>query len=104
MATGGVNAAAIVDIVGVNATLQMAVQSVRRRGRIVIVGIGGGTYPVRYTTIPPGISIDELAEVIALAEAGRLHPRAARFALGDAPDVFGKLRRGEISGRAVLIP
>jgi propanol-preferring alcohol dehydrogenase len=111
-ATDGLGAVAVLDIVGVNATLQMAVQSLRRRGRIVIVGIGGGTYPLGYTSIPPGASImttlggsnAELAEVVALAEAGRLRPHTTKFSLDEAPEVFKNLHAGKISGRAVLVP
>ena len=111
-ATEGLGAMAVLDFVGINATLQMAVQSVRRRGHIVITGIGGGTYPIGYPSIPAGVSIvttlggsnSELAEVIALAEAGRLRPHTTKFSLDEAPEVFKKLHAGEISGRAVLVP
>jgi len=111
-ATGGLGATAVLEVVGINATLKMAVQCLRRRGRIVMVGIGGGSYPLSYTSIPPGCSMmttiggsmSELAEVVALAQAGRLKPLTTKYKLDEAADVFKKLHNGEISGRAVLIP
>ena len=111
-ATAGAGAMAVLDFVGIDATLAMAVRCLRRRGRIVLVGIGGGTYPLGYASIPPGCSImttlggstSELAEVVALAEAGRLRPQTTRFKLEEAPEVFRRLHDGEITGRAVLIP
>lgn len=111
-ATGGLGATAVLDVVGIDATLRMAVGCLRRMGRVVMVGIGGGSYPLGYTSIPAGASImatlggsnAELAEVVALAEAGRVRAHTTRFPLDEAPAVFAKLDKGEITGRAVLVP
>ena len=56
-ATGGLGAMAVIDFVGIDATLTMAAQSLRRTGRIVMVGIGGGVLPFSYKTLPPGCSL-----------------------------------------------
>ena len=111
-ATDGLGAMAVLECVGIDATLAMAIQCLRRMGRIVMVGIGGGTYPLSYMSIPSGGSImtvlggsmAELGEVIALAEAGRLKPHISKYKLEEAAEVFNKFHAGEISGRAVLIP
>lgn len=111
-ATGGLGATAVLEVVGIDATLRMAVGCLRRMGRVVMLGIGGGSYPLGYTSIPAGASMmatlggstAELAEVVALAEAGRLKAHTTRFPLDEAPTVFEKLENGEITGRAVLIP
>jgi propanol-preferring alcohol dehydrogenase len=111
-ATAGRGATAVLEMVGVDATLAMAVKCLRPRGRVVMVGIGGGSYPLSYTSINSGASImssvggsmAELAEVIALAEAGRLKAHTTKFKLDEATEVFHKLHDGKISGRAVLIP
>ena len=63
-------------------------------------------------TLPNGCSIrttmggstSELAEVLALAEGGKIKPHIETFAMTDALDVYEKLHQGDISGRAVLIP
>ena len=48
--------------------------------------------------------MSELAEVVALAEAGRLKPHTTKFKLDEAGAVLKKLHDGEVSGRAVLVP
>ena len=111
-ATNGRGATAVLEMVGIDATLKMAVQCLRQRGRVVMVGIGGGSYPLSYTSINAGASMissvggsmAEMAEVIVLAEAERLKPHTTKFALDEAPTVLKKLKKGKISGRAVLIP
>jgi len=111
-ATSGLGATAVLEMVGINATLAMAVNCLRRRGCIAMVGIGGGSYPLGYANIPPGCSMlttlggsmAELAEVVALAESGRLKPHTTKYKLDQAAEVFQKLHEGKISGRAVLIP
>ncbi len=110
--TGGLGAMAVLDFVGIDATLAMAAQSARKRGRIAIVGMGGGVLGVRFGALPFGCSVittmggstAELAEVVALAEAGRVRPQVERFPLPDVGQVYAKLEANEISGRAVLVP
>jgi propanol-preferring alcohol dehydrogenase len=46
----------------------------------------------------------ELIEVIAMARDGRIHAEVSESSLDQAVDVNAKLKRGEISGRAVLVP
>jgi propanol-preferring alcohol dehydrogenase len=46
----------------------------------------------------------ELAEVIALARAGRISAHVERFPLRDAQAAYDKLRAGQLSGRAVVLP
>lgn len=111
-ATKGLGAMVVMDFVGIDATLALAAQSLRKKGQIVLVGIGGGTLPYGFMTLPSGCSIRttmggstaELAEVVALAEAGKMKPHIETFAMTDALSVYEKLHHGDISGRAVLIP
>jgi propanol-preferring alcohol dehydrogenase len=42
--------------------------------------------------------------VVALAEAGRVEPQIERYPLDQVIDVYEKLEKGEIAGRAVLSP
>jgi propanol-preferring alcohol dehydrogenase len=46
----------------------------------------------------------ELAEVIALARAGRITAHIERFPLSDVKTVYDRLRAGQIQGPAVIIP
>ena len=46
----------------------------------------------------------ELMEVIALAQAGRIHPQVERFPLEQAPVAYQRMRDGQLQGRAVITP
>jgi len=46
----------------------------------------------------------ELMEVLALAQAGKIHLHIETFPLTDALEVYQRLRDGRIEGRAVLLP
>ena len=69
-ATKGLGVRAVFDFVGVDATMPLATSVVRQRGKVTVVGIGGGTFPFRFgalshaTTIgfTFGGSIADLAE------------------------------------------
>ena len=55
-------------------------------------------------SIPYWGSRVELMEEIAMARDGRIHAETTEFPLGQAVEVYGKLKDGQITGRAVLIP
>ncbi|MEV7733021.1 NAD(P)-dependent alcohol dehydrogenase [Streptomyces sp. NPDC088921] len=111
--TGGVGVDAVLDFVGNEATFALAVQLLRPGGELAVVGSGGGRLTVRKPGfLPAGFRLSlpfwgtrpELAEVIALARAGSLHVETEQFPLSAAPEAFGRLRRGRVRGRAVLLP
>jgi propanol-preferring alcohol dehydrogenase len=111
-ATNGLGAMVVLDFVGVDATLALAAQVARRQGQIVVIGLGGGTLPFQYGALPYGCSVvstlggstGELAEIVALAESGRLKPNIERYKLEQVAEVYEKLHNGQIVGRAVLEP
>jgi propanol-preferring alcohol dehydrogenase len=102
----------VLDFVGAQQTLDLARAVVSTGGEIAIVGLAGGALPVGFGTIPFEARVTvpfwgtkaELAEVVALARAGRIAARVERFSLADAPVAYEKLRTGAINGRAVVIP
>ena len=111
-ATNGLGAMCVIDLVGTDATMALAAQATRKNGRIVIVGLGGGMFQFRFGALPFGCSMvttmggstPELAEVIALAEAGRVKPLIEKYKLEQAVEVYDKLKNNQITGRAVLVP
>jgi len=111
-ATNGLGAMAILDFVGVDATLRMAAGAARKRGRVIVIGIGGGVLPFSYGALPFGCSIvstlggttGELAEIVALAEAGRIAPHIERYEMQQTGEVYEKLAGNQVKGRAVLVP
>ncbi len=110
--TRGQGAELVLDMVGVNATLQMAAQVARALGHLTIVGLGGGTLPVNFFTLPHECSvaapywgsISELMEVVSLAQAGKIHMLVEHFPLERAGEAYRRLHDGEIQGRAVMTP
>jgi propanol-preferring alcohol dehydrogenase len=110
--TNGLGATVVLDFVGLDATLEIASQIVRKHGQIVLVGIGGGSLPFHFFALPAGCSIvatlggttSELAEIVALAEAGRVTPHIHKFPLDEVVSVYEQLEANQIKGRAVLVP
>ncbi|QDY08708.1 NAD(P)-dependent alcohol dehydrogenase [Micromonospora sp. HM134] len=107
----------VIDCVGLDATLTTARTVVATGGRLLLVGLGGGTLPVRPVadeppTVPFETSVEvpfwgtraELQEVIALGRAGLLTADVQTFPLDRAPEAYDLLRAGEIHGRAVIVP
>ena len=111
-ATDGVGAELVLDVVGSEATLVMGAKVLRCEGRLVILGLAGGSFATSFFALPYGAEIatsywgtvTELIELVALGRAGRLRLDVERFSLDEAPEVYERLRRGEIRGRAVMVP
>src|SRR4051812_27647481 len=110
--TGADGATLVLDCVATDATLALAASVVAPGGAISYVGRGGGTLPVALGALPPECSVTiptwgtlaELVEVVALARSGAIHIETERLSLDDAVDGYRRLRRGEVTGRAVVSP
>jgi propanol-preferring alcohol dehydrogenase len=102
----------VLDFVGAQATIDLARSVVSTGGDVAIVGLAGGTLPIGFGTLPFEARAivpfwgtkAELAEVVALAQAGRIRAHVERFTLAEANLAYEKLRAGEIRGRAVVVP
>jgi len=111
-ATGGLGAELVLDLVGSDATLELARQAARVQGHLTVVGIAGGTLPFSFFGVPYECSVAstywgsiiELHEVVALARAGRIHVDVERFPLDRALDAYDRMRSGTLRGRAVVTP
>jgi propanol-preferring alcohol dehydrogenase len=111
-ANGGRPVDAVFDFVGVKDTMDLARKVVRAEGAITIVGLGGGTLPIRQEALPYGVrvtmtfygSIADLRETIALARRGKIKAHVARYPLEKAGDAFQAMRDGTLEGRAVICP
>lgn len=111
--TGG-GAAAIVDFVGSGETFAAAIDIARRGGKVVLVGLYGGT-----ATIPPLAiatkmlsvygsfvgTLDDLREIVAYAQQGRLPPTPTYpRPLAEATAALQELKNGTPRpGRSVLV-
>lgn len=110
--TSGNGAELVLDVVGSDSTLQLAVGVVRRLGHLTLVGIAGGSTAFSYMGVPTEVSlastfygsIPEMNEVLALAQQGKIKTQAELFPLEQAPVVYQRLREGKIRSRAVITP
>jgi propanol-preferring alcohol dehydrogenase len=110
-ALGG-GATIVLDFVGDDATLALAAASIAVGGHVAVVGLGGGSFPMTFGTVPLEWSLrrpswgtlPELHEVVALARSGAIEIEVERIALEDALDGYRRLHAGEVTGRAVVVP
>jgi len=110
--TGGTGAKLVLDVVGSDATLQLAASVTQRLGHLTLVGIAGGSLTFNYMGVPTEVSlastfygsIPELGEVMTLARQGRIKTQAELFPLEQTPQVYQRMREGKIQSRAVITP
>jgi propanol-preferring alcohol dehydrogenase len=108
--TSGRGVEAVVDFVGTDDSLSLAGKIVGRRGLVALLGLAGGSTRFGFTTLAPEASLttvvagtlQDLHEVVRLAEAGRIVGRLTPYPLEAVNDALDDLRAGEVDGRAVL--
>jgi propanol-preferring alcohol dehydrogenase len=107
---GGVDAAIV--LTGSPAAIQQAFRSLKRTGTLLTVGLSTNQYELPMVdTVLKGISIrgsylgtrEDLAAVFKLAQAGAGRAQIEMHSLAEAPQLFEKMRCGEILGRAVVV-
>ena len=110
--TGGRGADLVFDFVGTDRTHADSEAMLARGGTYAVIGYGGTI------SIPsPALVVDEhavvgnlvgtwvdLYELLQLHLSGRVVLRSERHPLASVNDVLAKLREGEVTGRAVLVP
>jgi D-arabinose 1-dehydrogenase-like Zn-dependent alcohol dehydrogenase len=111
-AAGGRGAALVIDCVGVEQTLELAASVVAPGGHVSILGVGGGTFPMRFGAAPFETSVvmsnwgtrSELADVVALARGGAVRVDVERVRLDEVPAAYERLESGAVRGRLVAVP
>lgn len=109
---GGRGVDAVFDLVGVDATLSVAAATVAQGGSLTVVGIGGGSHSWSFFTMPYEVNfsstywgtIEDLHEVVEMYRRGQVSPTIERYSLEDAPKAYERLRDGQLSARAVIVP
>jgi NAD+-dependent secondary alcohol dehydrogenase Adh1 len=110
--TNGVGIDVVLDFVGTDGTHASAMQMLARGGLYSIVGYGGTvTHPsIAFVSGETAIAGNLVGNWIDLWELLQLHGRGAvtlrseTHPLEEVNDVLDKLREGEVTGRAVLVP
>lgn len=102
----------VVDFAGNDKSMNFAVSTVARGGKIVISGLMGGEFSLpmvqwiyKRMTIEGFMvgTLDEAKELIALARAGKIKPTPMKpEPMGDAQKWIGELRAGKVVGRIML--
>lgn len=112
--TNALGAEAVIDFVNNNRTAPVAINMLRKRGKLVMVGLFGGALELSLPVIPlRGFTItgaytgsfNDLVELVNLAKTGAMKSVVNRtYKLDDANQALEDLRAGKIVGRAVLNP
>ncbi|KAA9164462.1 alcohol dehydrogenase catalytic domain-containing protein [Amycolatopsis acidicola] len=114
-ATGGYGADFVLDLVGNSATLALSGAIVAPYGAIRVPGLSDGVFEFQtsqlQTALPWGASLtrpysgthQELHDLVALAQTGRLTANLVRYGFGDALRAIDDLEAGKVRGRAVVV-
>ncbi|WP_245717765.1 zinc-binding dehydrogenase [Nocardia miyunensis] len=114
-ATGEYGADFVLDLVGNSETLALAAAVVSPYGAIRAPGLSDGVFEFETsqlaTSLPWGASItrpysgtrQDLTDLVALAQAGRISANVTRYRFDDALQAFDDLDAGKINGRAVIV-
>jgi len=110
--SGGIGAAFVLDCVGVDATLATGVAVLSWRGRLTMVGAGGGSIPFDFFKESPGAQLATslngggvaLKEVVDMAALGRIKNLLDRYPLSAVKEAYDDFKQGHLVGRAVLMP
>jgi D-arabinose 1-dehydrogenase-like Zn-dependent alcohol dehydrogenase len=109
---GGVTAA--IDFVGAAASFTFGFSSIRKGGRLIVVGLYGGAaqlsvplLPLKAATVMGSYvgSLAEMRDMMELAKAGKLPSLPVETRpLAEVGDVLSRLKAGRIVGRTVVQP
>lgn len=110
--TGGRGVDVVLDLVASDDTLRQAGAMLAVNGVLSIVGVGSGRLPVGMHALPLGARTDlpfwgtrpELDQLLELARSGQVHLQVEEFSLERTAEAYALLDRGEVRGRAVVLP
>jgi propanol-preferring alcohol dehydrogenase len=105
---------AVIDFVNASKTVETDMQLLRRRARVVLVGLFGGELKLSLVTMPTRAyrligsytgTLSDMIELVSLARRGVIKPVVSnRFKLDKATDALTMLKEGKILGRGVINP
>ena len=112
--TSNLGVDAVVDFVNSTKSVQADMQFLRRRAKLVFVGLYGGELKINLITMPTKAyrligsytgTLNELVGLVSLAERGVINPVVTnRFKLEEATKALSELKKGNIIGRGVINP
>ena len=103
---------AVIDFVNASKTVETDMQLLRKRAKVVLVGLFGGELKLNLVSMPTRAysiigsytgNIQDMAELVSLANRKVIKPVISdRFKLSEATDALTKLKEGKILGRGVI--
>ena len=113
-ATQKLGADAVIDFVNSSKSTEVDMQLLRKRARLVLVGLYGGALKLNLISLPTRAykligsytgNIAQLAELASLARRGVIKPLVSdKFKLKQATEALSKLKEGKVVGRGVINP
>lgn len=111
-ATGGRKADVVLDFVGADPTIALGVAVTKAAGDVIVIGAAGGSVSWNFYTLPYEVNLTtsfwgtlpELHEVIRMAQRGLIKPHVQKFSLEDGMSAYHLMEKGQLSGRAVIVP
>lgn len=100
----------ILDFVGAKSTLNLAAKVIATNGDLTVVGLDRGDLSINQlpygakACIPFWGSRTELIEVLDMQRKGIINIQTTQYPLSDFKKVYDLMRKGQLKGRAVLIP
>lgn len=105
---------AVIDFVNSSKTVEVDMQILRRRAKVILVGLFGGELKLSLVTMPTRAysligsytgSLGDLIELVSLARRKVIKPVISdKFNLDQATEALSKLKDGKVMGRAVINP
>lgn len=113
-ATQKLGADAVIDFVNSSKSTEVDMQLLRKRARLVLVGLYGGALKLNLISLPTRAykligsytgNIAQLAELVSLTRRGIIKPLVSdKFKLEQATEALSKLKEGKVVGRGVINP
>ena len=112
--TDKIGADAVIDFVNASKTVETDMQFLRRRAKLVMVGLFGGELKLSLVSMPTRAyrligsytgTLSDMTELVSLAKRGVIKPLVSnRFKLNEATEALTMLKEGKIVGRGVINP
>jgi propanol-preferring alcohol dehydrogenase len=111
-ATSGAGADVVLDFVGSAPTIALGAAVAKPGMDLVVVGAAAGQFAWNFYALPYEVSLTtsfwgtlpELHEVIALARQHKIKAHVQRFGLDQALHAYELMEKGQLDGRAVMVP
>jgi len=110
----GLGADAVIDFVNASKTVEADMQLIRKRAKVVLVGLFGGELKLNLVNMPTRAykligsytgTINDLLELVSLAQRKVISPVISNhYKLDQATEALTMLKQGKVHGRSIINP